>query len=263
MNIKRAFLTAAAVLMVPGFAMAQTSSQFPVEIDFYPNDGDGESVEATLTCNTGVPLTQSASINEASSVTFVILDAVGGECDITIDGVSAGFDSTLGDGCSTDAAVEGENPTCSVVAEPVAMKFTTFIDWAANSETDFAPTGSLTLGCNNVYLGGEETGLDDIGDTRAVTIADTEETVREFKYYGADPAGTSVCYATMTSGESALEIDNSACAPFNVAAGTEEADCTITASVFFEGIPTLSQYGMAIMALLMLGVGFVGFRRFV
>jgi hypothetical protein len=33
--------------------------------------------------------------------------------------------------------------------------------------------------------------------------------------------------------------------------------------VFFEGIPTLSQYGMAIMALLMLGVGFVGFRRFV
>ena len=37
----------------------------------------------------------------------------------------------------------------------------------------------------------------------------------------------------------------------------------ITNTVFFEGIPTLNQYGMAIMALLMLGVGFVGFRRFV
>jgi hypothetical protein len=39
--------------------------------------------------------------------------------------------------------------------------------------------------------------------------------------------------------------------------------CTITNTVFFEGIPTLNQYGMAIMALLMLGMGFVGFRRFV
>jgi hypothetical protein len=32
--------------------------------------------------------------------------------------------------------------------------------------------------------------------------------------------------------------------------------------VFFEGIPTLSQLGMLIMALLMLSVGLVGFRRF-
>ncbi|MBT8060186.1 MAG: IPTL-CTERM sorting domain-containing protein [Gammaproteobacteria bacterium] len=32
--------------------------------------------------------------------------------------------------------------------------------------------------------------------------------------------------------------------------------------MFFEGIPTLSQWGMALMALLMLGVGLVGFRRF-
>jgi hypothetical protein len=38
--------------------------------------------------------------------------------------------------------------------------------------------------------------------------------------------------------------------------------CTFTNTVFFEGIPTLNQYGMAILALLMLGVGFVGFRRF-
>ncbi len=43
----------------------------------------------------------------------------------------------------------------------------------------------------------------------------------------------------------------------------QDASCKFTNSVFFEGIPTLSQYGLAIMALLMLGVGFVGFRRFV
>ena len=40
------------------------------------------------------------------------------------------------------------------------------------------------------------------------------------------------------------------------------AECTVTNTVFFEGIPTLNQYGLAIMALLMLGIGMVGFRRF-
>jgi hypothetical protein len=39
--------------------------------------------------------------------------------------------------------------------------------------------------------------------------------------------------------------------------------CTFTNTAYFEGIPTLNQYGMAIMVLLMLGVGFIGFRRFV
>jgi len=39
--------------------------------------------------------------------------------------------------------------------------------------------------------------------------------------------------------------------------------CTVTnTSVFFEGIPTFSQFGRAIMALLVLAVGLVGFRRF-
>jgi hypothetical protein len=40
-------------------------------------------------------------------------------------------------------------------------------------------------------------------------------------------------------------------------------DCTFTNTVFFEGIPTLSQYGLMVLALLMFGVGAVGFRRFV
>jgi len=42
----------------------------------------------------------------------------------------------------------------------------------------------------------------------------------------------------------------------------DEAECEFVNTVFFEGIPTLNEYGMAILALLMLGMGFVGFRRF-
>ena len=38
--------------------------------------------------------------------------------------------------------------------------------------------------------------------------------------------------------------------------------CTFTNTAFFEGIPTLNQWGMMIMILLTLGIGMVGFRRF-
>jgi hypothetical protein len=61
--------------------------------------------------------------------------------------------------------------------------------------------------------------------------------------------------------DSAIEKDNK-CKNILVKAGGSPS-CTITNTVFFEGVPTLSQYGMAILALLMLGMGFVGFRRFV
>ena len=70
------------------------------------------------------------------------------------------------------------------------------------------------------------------------------------------------CTATESGvSSSAVEVDNG-CGDIEVEAGMGD-ECTITNTVFFEGIPTLSQYGMAIMALLMLGVGFIGMRRFV
>jgi uncharacterized repeat protein (TIGR01451 family) len=39
------------------------------------------------------------------------------------------------------------------------------------------------------------------------------------------------------------------------------ASCTFTNTAFFEGIPTLNQWGMLVMILLTLGIGLVGFRR--
>ena len=63
------------------------------------------------------------------------------------------------------------------------------------------------------------------------------------------------------SNDDAVLVDNG-CLDIELAAGMG-AECTITNTVFYEGIPTLNQYGMAIMALLMLGMGLVGFRRFV
>lgn len=47
----------------------------------------------------------------------------------------------------------------------------------------------------------------------------------------------------------------------NIEAGGSSS-CIFTNTVFFEAIPTLSQHGLAVLALLMLGLGMVGLRRF-
>jgi len=74
------------------------------------------------------------------------------------------------------------------------------------------------------------------------------------------------CWAVESDTDSAVEVESDCgdkSAPgMSVSAGNGDS-CDITNTLFFEGIPTLNQYGMAIMALLMLGMGFVGFRRFV
>ena len=69
------------------------------------------------------------------------------------------------------------------------------------------------------------------------------------------------CWVNEDVWDSSVEVDNN-CNDLDVVIGDGDS-CTITNTVWFEGIPTLSEYGMAILALLMLGVGFVGFRRFV
>ena len=87
----------------------------------------------------------------------------------------------------------------------------------------------------------------------------------EFSSYvitGVYPASRE-SYCTVTEvnvPEEWVIADDSDCERVPVISG---AECTILNTAFFEGIPTLSQYGMALMALLMLGVGAIGIRRFV
>ena len=67
-------------------------------------------------------------------------------------------------------------------------------------------------------------------------------------------------WATESVATSGVESSDD-CGARPITAGGSSS-CTFVNTVFFEGIPTLSQYGLAIMALLMLGLGMVGFRRF-
>ncbi len=85
---------------------------------------------------------------------------------------------------------------------------------------------------------------------------DFEFTIDEPNFGGTD------CTVEESFDDSIVESQSNCADPETIEAGQDES-CEIVNTVFFEGIPTLNQYGMAILALLMLGVGFVGFRRFV
>lgn len=130
----------------------------------------------------------------------------------------------------------------------------------------------INISCNTYIMGGKKKGpkwrtREELywGDYDEDGIAVVTAWVFPW-WYPEDSDDGNFCWASEDDIDSYVEVESD-CGDYEypgmqVFVGQGDS-CTITNTVFFEGIPTLNQYGMAIMALLMLGVGFVGFRRFV
>ncbi len=73
--------------------------------------------------------------------------------------------------------------------------------------------------------------------------------------------GGTICSVDERVSASSVESDDSDCQDLNLTPG-QGAACTITNTRFYEGIPALSPYGLAALALMMLGIGLIGFRRY-
>jgi hypothetical protein len=136
---------------------------------------------------------------------------------------------------------------CIINIGPGPVDFTVIVDWMVS---DDAPDGTgdgalLFIGC----LDGSQT----------VVAAGPDDIMGPVTLPVMTPPTS--CQVALSGAGSAVEVVGCE-GEIDVEIGTPNS-CTITATAFYEGIPTLSQYGLAIMALLMLGVGFVGFRRFV
>jgi hypothetical protein len=285
MNLKRAFLILIAAMLMPGYAMAQIDVTFVVTkqfTDFNPN-----TIEVTISCNTGLPLTQSKFITELEPVGFIVtaipdIDLL--ECVITEDG-EAGYDAIYSangaevgigplDGCYYDGGGEIDNidpelNTCLIINTPaeVPVIITKLWDFEGAGGDEIDTLATVWVASESDIDGGElcselEGNLGEGGDLNC----------RILTFYGPDPDpqivlvkpewdGTNV-YIFEKIIDSAVESENG-CDGMVEIFPTEGASCIIHNTVFFEGIPTLNQYGLAILAVLMLGVGFVGFRRFV
>ena len=301
MNIKRAFLTAAALMLIPGFAMAQSTMTFETTITYLPGVdeqtvGLPASVTVTRECNSGSPLDESfddLGPLTSDDVTFVVQDADAVDwCTISISGVdsnwiplvasangddlnetgSCEFGVLPGGDLGSDFALDGMN-TCAFLLAPPVISYSVTKEWdfEGADEDDVNTAALVSVSCDNVIR--NNNGLLELGDYsfpptqitdgQTIVFGTAGNITYHVNPFPASPGEVSSCSADESVFDSAVESDNGCASGSTFSVASPSASCTITNSVFFEGIPTLSQYGMAIMALLMLGVGFVGFRRFV
>ena len=273
MNLKRALLITTAAMMLPGMALAQVAdARFVVTKDF--DDDNTASINVMITCNTGVPLSQSADITEASGVGFVVssFDSAVGSCTITEDGEAGYTGSYVANGgaaSATSCVIDSTNfnadgdQTCVITnsATPVGVSITKVwnLEGAVGNEVDMDSTfyvtseGSITGGSPCMSSPAD-------GHLNCVMLSFSGDGTQSVAV--TPEVGGTVVYIDEDNQDSAVVVTDDCGGSVTVSPGDAAESCTFTNTVFFEGIPTLNQYGMAILAILMLGVGFVGFRRF-
>jgi len=264
---------------------ATTRATFKVTKTF-ADGNDVDEVEVVIDCNTGLILDQDKDLGDGDSVEFVVTSFDDGtlNCTITEDGQAgyAGEYTTIGDpnvvnaiSCEYLAVGGGDAYECEIVNTPLPVEVNVYKDWvfSGNSAPDINTYIELVMWCTS------EISTADCGVTGPASDstpfdspAGSEYTWYSYCHWNTGlndllftstviPAFPSTqCVVTEYVYDQAIEQDNG-CGTFEVKV-LQGKDCTITNTVFYEGIPTLSQYGMALMALLMLGVGFVSFRRF-
>jgi hypothetical protein len=257
-------------------------------------DGNPGKVTVDLDCDTGLILDQEKVISDDGiGVTFVVSSFDAGElnCNVTerpVAGYSADYEAG-GDSANTDAddgeanpgcywtAVDGgDNNSCVITNSPDDVNVVITKEWLYPGNADASIVSDeffLELVCYNASIDGgnkcllgAESGQGGGGDTYSCkTLSGFGNKVFNVAVNPHTYPGGS-CYVTEVDVDQSVEVDNGCIGSgqgifkLKVSAGSGDS-CTITNTVFFEGIPTLSQYGMALLALLMLGMGFVAVRR--
>lgn len=267
------------------FGLDPADNRATFEVSKHFTDGNNPTeVEVTLNCFTGLPLQQSQTISEGQNVTFVVNNFEDGElnCSVTenldeLDGYTPTYEAAgPGEtdntgGCHFSAVTAESENACQITnnADPVQIDIEKLwvIDGAGGSEID--TRYQLTLYCDSAITGGDKSCQRNgpYGDS-SPGRAQSYESCKVFTGNGSDQFTAHVipqwpdthCWVDEDIYDDAVEIDNG-CEDLVISAG-HGASCRVTNTVFFEGIPTLSQFGLAMLTLLMLGMGMIGFRRF-
>jgi hypothetical protein len=194
-----------------------------------------------------------------------VTNFAGGEmdCEVTESGTAGGYTPSYDNGtvvseesCEYTDVAAGDGFSCEITNNADPATFTVYKEWVieGNGGHEVLEEARVTIYCTNEILNGDENGsyysLSDTlvgdGDSLTATVDTTQQSAQ--------------CWAEENIFESGVESEND-CGSRSIPAGGSSS-CTFTNTVFFEGIPTLSEYGLAILALLMLSVGAVAYRRF-
>jgi hypothetical protein len=269
---------------------------FWVTKDF--SDDNKSPVDVHIQCDTGIytnpdfQITDPAANGTFDTVGFVVygIPSTGANCWVYekpvpngyIDGyaASAGLNAIYSDlyavnkgdktdekrGCYYKAVKSGEY-FCAVTDDAKPGMFTVNKEWVIINEggNPVKEKADVTITCDSPIT-------EVMPDPETPPAAQPQEVVSSYSISGelGDDESLSVwvetltgpakCKATEDIKDSSVESTDN-CGERSIPAGGK-SECTFVNTVFFEGIPSLNQYGIALMALLMLGLGVLGVRRF-
>ena len=283
MNFKRGFLTLVVALLLPSLAMAGTTSLATFLTDFDYNDNNQwDDADVNISCTGGLPLNSGQDVMDGDEITFVLEFPEEGpksqtDCHIFADDFNTdeyhthydcdgdtSCESDDDDGCWFFDVQDGEDNYCDVDLDPNDAYLRVNKEWnligSVGVRPDFDARVTVCTDQQGVIKGDHyspRTGRYCVTQT----LYGPQDDYFDVTFDDPQHEGDTV-YIFERTFDSAVEVDRNNCGSYIVKPG-DDRECTIINTVFYEGIPTLNQYGLALMALLMLGVGFVGFRRFV
>jgi hypothetical protein len=253
-------------------------AQFVVQKRF-ADGNDITPVELSIECKAGLPLEQSLTVrpNEGAFGKFEVNFSVGSfidgelECEVrekTPDGYAPTYDCQSDTRCSTNDSDGpclfqnvgiGDVNLCLIQNYVEPVDFTVTKEWLyLREETAIPDEAGVTLHCSNV-VGGD--GVDQNGIMRWNWIfgGDIDSHTATLQ---PDFDGSTQCWAEEQYISSAVEVEITCANGVTVEVGDDPHSCIVTNTVFFEGIPTLNQYGLLLLSALMLLMGMAAARRF-
>lgn len=260
-----------------GLGTESNSTTFAVSKVFADSDNPG-GVDVTLNCFTGLPLQQTQTITQDQGVNFVVTNFEEEElnCTVTEDPGSAyGYTAEYlasgpgptdnQDGCNFSMVEDGAENFCVITNSTEPVQINIEKNWVIDGSTgDGVNTQyKITLFCDAEIVGGKDScplngANGEAGDYESCIVFDGH-TDFIFVANVIPNWPSSNCQVVETVYDQAVEVENG-CDELNISIGSGDS-CTITNTIFFEGIPTLDRNGLAILVLLMLGMGLLGYRR--
>ena len=240
-------------------------------------DGNDETpVTLNISCDTGLPLEQSTTVIPNPGpfgefeVNFTVSSFEDGtlDCDVwesaptsytpSYECFSTGACSADQSGCRFTSVSADQENLCTIRNYPDPVLIEVAKDWAdSRMGLEIEHHASVELFCRDAYDGdGEWVG----GDMRWNWEFDDDTPTQTATVYPRFD-GSTKCRTIETVSSSAVESFGTCEGWTPVALGAGTVACTLTNTIFFEGIPTLNPLGLAIAAMVLLLTGLFAARR--
>ena len=237
----------------------------PITLNIQCNDGYwGESSRTIL---------PEAGFSGRYEVRFVVEDFIDGalNCEIWEDaphGYTPEYDCQVGATCSSNAGTgpctfEGigidQEEVCLISNNVSPVDVTVAKEWLLAREDLAVDDGAvIELHCSNVF-GGDGEWVNN-GQMRWSWPFDGNP-ASQAAAVQPDYEGSTQCWTAEIYETSAVESESSCASPVAIALGDTGRTCLVSNAVFFEGIPSLNEYGLLLFSALMLLTGLFAVRR--